>query len=439
MSATPFHVIVIGGGLGGLCLAQGLRQSGISVAVYERDRARTDRLQGYRIHINPSGSRALHDCLPADRYDTFVATAGKSGSGFNFYSEQLRELLAIDADNPDATPDPVNSHKSVSRITLRQVLLAGLEDVTHFDKRFTCYEDVPDGSIVAHFEDGTTATGTVLVGADGANSRVRAQYLPQAERVETGIFTVIGKAPLTPEVRALLPARLFDGPASIMAPHGRMMFIAVQEFRHAPERDAAIGGDDAVAALHPGLLFDNTADYVMWAFGAKRAKWPVTGDLETLDGAALRRVVLDMARGWHPSLRWLIELSDPDAMAPTPIRTSMPFPQWESTPVTLLGDAIHSMTPFRGIGANIALRDAASLRRELVAAARDEKPLLAAIHDYETAMVDYGFAAVRDSLKAAKQATMENPVVLAMAKAAFRVMNALPPVKRRVFSEMGNA
>lgn len=65
--------------------------------------------------------------------------------------------------------------------------------------------------------------------------------------------------------------------------------------------------------------------------------------------------------------------------------------------------------------------------------------LLAAIHDYETAMVDYGFAAVRDALKAAKQATMENPVALAMAKTAFCVMNALPPVKRRVFSEMGNA
>ena len=439
MAATPFHVIIIGGGIGGLCLAQGLKQSGISVAVYERDRTRTDRLQGYRIHINPVGSRALHECLPVDLYDTFAATTGKSGSGFNFYSEQLHQLLTIDTDNPDATPDPVNSHKSVSRITLRQALLAGLEDVTHFDKRFTRYENVPDGTVVAHFEDGTTATGTVLVAADGANSRVRAQYLPQAERVETGILTVIGKAPLTAEVRALLPARLFDGPASIMAPRGRMMFIAVQEFRHTPERGAAIGGDDDIAALYPGLLFDNTTDYVMWAFGAKREKWPVIGDLEAMDGSALQRVILDLAQGWHPSLRRLIKASDPFAMVPTPIRTSMPVPQWESTCVTLLGDAIHSMTPFRGIGANIALRDAAILRRELVAAGGGDKVLLIAIHDYETAMVEYGFAAVRDSLKAAKQAVMDNPVSLAMMKTAFRIMNVLPPVKRRVFSDMGNA
>jgi flavin-dependent dehydrogenase len=61
--STPLHVLVIGGGIGGLCLAQGLRQAGVSVAVYERDRTRADWLQGYRIHINPAGSKALHEWL----------------------------------------------------------------------------------------------------------------------------------------------------------------------------------------------------------------------------------------------------------------------------------------------------------------------------------------------------------------------------------------
>ena len=56
---APMHVLVIGGGVGGLTLAQGLKKSGVSVAVYERDRSATDRLQGYRVHINPAGSSAL--------------------------------------------------------------------------------------------------------------------------------------------------------------------------------------------------------------------------------------------------------------------------------------------------------------------------------------------------------------------------------------------
>jgi 2-polyprenyl-6-methoxyphenol hydroxylase-like FAD-dependent oxidoreductase len=72
--ASPFHVVVVGAGTGGLCLAHGLKRSGISVAVYERDSTRADGLQGYRVGIDPDGSRALHECLPPDLYGTFVAT-----------------------------------------------------------------------------------------------------------------------------------------------------------------------------------------------------------------------------------------------------------------------------------------------------------------------------------------------------------------------------
>jgi 2-polyprenyl-6-methoxyphenol hydroxylase-like FAD-dependent oxidoreductase len=76
MNGRSFHVVIAGGGLGGLCLAQGLKKAGVSVAVYERDRTRTDRLQGYRIHIDPNGSRALYECLPANLFEAFDSTGG---------------------------------------------------------------------------------------------------------------------------------------------------------------------------------------------------------------------------------------------------------------------------------------------------------------------------------------------------------------------------
>ena len=60
---TQRKVIVIGGGIGGLALTQGLRRRGVDVALYERDRTRTDRLQGYRLHLDPTGDRALRECL----------------------------------------------------------------------------------------------------------------------------------------------------------------------------------------------------------------------------------------------------------------------------------------------------------------------------------------------------------------------------------------
>src|ERR1700730_521075 len=180
MEKQAFHVAIIGGGIGGLCLAQGLKKAGISVAVYERDHSRTARLQGYRIHINPKGSRALYECLPQHLYDVFLATCGKSDKGFNFFTEQMKELLYVGADDMGikTEPDPIDSHKSVSRFSLRQVLLTGLEEIVHFNKQFTRYEETPDGKMRACFEDGTSITCDVLIGAEGGNSQVRKQFLP---------------------------------------------------------------------------------------------------------------------------------------------------------------------------------------------------------------------------------------------------------------------
>lgn len=81
MTMTSLHVVIIGGGIGGLCLAQGLKKSGISVAVYERDQSADFRGQGYRLNINPDGSHALRECLPENLLDLVVATSGKPAMG----------------------------------------------------------------------------------------------------------------------------------------------------------------------------------------------------------------------------------------------------------------------------------------------------------------------------------------------------------------------
>ena len=75
-------------------------------------------------------------------------------------------------------------------MTMHQVLLTGLEESVHFNKVFTHYEQQADGSVTAFFADGSSATGTMLVAADGANSRVRKQYLPHAHLVETGMLSI---------------------------------------------------------------------------------------------------------------------------------------------------------------------------------------------------------------------------------------------------------
>jgi salicylate hydroxylase len=261
--SAPLHVIVIGGGIGGLTLAQGLKKSGVSVAVYERDRTRTDRVQGYRVHINPAGSLALHECLPPDLFEAFARTCSKRSGGIRFLTEQMKTLLSLElADVPElAGQGDIAQHRSVSRITLRQVLLSGLDGVVHFGKTFTHYEESTAGSVIAHFEDGMTAEGDVLVAADGGGSRVRGQFLPGAQRVDTGVVGIAGKVFLDGSGRQHLAPELLRGMSLVSGKGGLALFIALQELDGGAPGD--IGGNDESA--QSGAHFDNTRSYLMWA------------------------------------------------------------------------------------------------------------------------------------------------------------------------------
>jgi 2-polyprenyl-6-methoxyphenol hydroxylase-like FAD-dependent oxidoreductase len=435
---APLHVVIIGGGIGGLALAQGLKKSGVSVAVYERDRTRTDRVQGYRVHINPTGSLALHECLPASLFDAFARTCGKPSQGIRFVTERMRVLLSLDGLNAPKRfgGDGVAEHRSVSRITLRQVLLSALDDAVHFDKTFVRYQELPTGRILAHFEDGTTAEGDVLVAADGGGSRLRRQYLPHAERIDTGIVGIAGKVFLDDDNRKRIAPELRNGLTLASGNGGYSLFVALQEIDGAAMN--GLGGNDESAAA--GTHFDNSRSYLIWAFSARRQKLSLDGcDTERMHGEELRSAVLNaMAlRSWDERFRTLVRLADPATINAIAIRTSVPVAPWRTQRITLLGDAVHSMTPYRGIGANVALRDAVGLCRALTAADRGERPVIDAIHDYEADMVEYGFRAVRTSLHAMNQAVTESSVQSALSRAALRIINHVPAFKRAMYNRMG--
>jgi len=435
---APLHVVIIGGGIGGLTLAQGLKKSGVSVAVYERDRTRTDRVQGYRVHINPTGSLALHECLPAPLFEAFTRTCGRPAGGIRFVTEQMKVLLALDGRNAPAqfTGEGLAQHRSVSRITLRQVLLSGLEDSVHFGKTFVRYEESPLGGIVAHFEDGSTTEADMLVAADGGGSRVRRQLLPHAERIDTGIAAIAGKVFLDDESRRLIAPELRKALTLASGKGGYSLFVALQDIDGFAIN--GIGGNDETAAA--GTHFDNSRGYLMWAFGAKREKLGLDGgNIERMSGEELRNTALRVMaqRSWDERFRALVRLADADTINAIAIRTSVPIVAWQTQRVTLLGDAIHSMTPYRGIGANVALKDAVHLCRALTMANRAERPVIDAIRDYETDMIDYGFRAVETSLHAMNQAIMEDRVQLMLSRAVLRIINCVPPLKRRVFNRMG--
>src|SRR5262249_45613670 len=236
--------------------------------------------------INPTGSKALHQCLPNHLYKAFVDTCGGLGGKVTFLTEHMDKLLELDS----AQRDSVNSHQSVSRITLRQVLLSGLQDAVQFGKAFTRYFFRDDGKIVAEFADGSYATGDVLVGADGGSSRVRNQFLPHAQRIDTGVVGIAGKLILDRENRASIPREFLDGIVLISAEGGLGMFIAPQIFENGHAQNMDFGGNGAAYRPSMGPHLDNTKSYVMWALSGRRAHLLPNETAQSLGGEALKRI-----------------------------------------------------------------------------------------------------------------------------------------------------
>jgi len=398
---SSLRVAIAGAGLGGLCLAQGLLRAGADVTVYERDAALAGRRQGYRLHVDARAGLALAACLPPDLLALFLATCGSASRRLTVLSERLRVLHEQSSNNPAIDPyAPATLSTSVNRQTLREVLAAGLTDRLAFGHELTRYEASADG-VRLHFADGRQADADLLVGADGVNSAVRRQYLPAAEAADTGKRCIYGKTPLSPEVLDRMPAAMTEGFTAVVG--GRIgMATGLVRLRQRPEQAAATAaaaaaGAAATAAYH----LSPAGDYLMWAVTGDREDLGVPdAELGVMSPAALHALSANLIRTWHPDLRALHALADVDETFLVRVRTSVPVPSWPPSRVTVLGDAIHAMSPAGGSGANTALQDAALLCRMLTGAAADSDALIAAVGQYEEQMRGYGYAAVAASSQA---------------------------------------
>ncbi|WP_255954035.1 FAD-dependent oxidoreductase [Streptomyces odontomachi] len=365
-------VIVVGAGLSGSLLAQGLLHAGADVTVHEREPAIDERSQGYRIHIAPQGDLALRSCLPAELYDRAVATSGVHGSGaVTFLDPKLDVVRRLRF--PEQEGDGSSGrHLIVDRVTLRRLMLTGLD--VHHGSAFERYALLDDGRVRGFFGNGEVADADLLVAADGANSRVRAQLLPGAQLVDVGQDQIYGKTPLTRRVRDLAPPAALEGFSAVLGTDGRSMPMAAYRSRSGTGED-----------------------YLMWVVVFPPELRPA--GLHDADGAGRQRIAAELVADWPPQLAEIIRHGDPASVHLTTVRSAKPVPHWDTVPVTLMGDAIHAMVPV-GESAAVALRDAALLCHRI--AERDTGhggSLLDAVHDYEAEMLDYGFAAVEQSLR----------------------------------------
>ncbi|MEU0467968.1 FAD-dependent monooxygenase [Amycolatopsis sp. NPDC006131] len=346
------NIAIVGAGLGGLALARVLHVHGIESVVYERDSSRHARGQGGMLDIH-SGQQALRE---AGLFDGFQAIA--RGAGQDMRLLEPDGTLLLQEDTPDDAP---LDRPEVDRADLRDLLLDSLPE--HTVRWGHAFQSAADG--VLRFADGRTAAYDLLVGADGAESRVR-PLLTDARPVHTGQNTIeLG----IPDIDRTHP--------DLAAMVGRGNYWVLGDRR---SLSAQRNGDGRVRVY---LSFHTGAD------------WLATSGIPFDDPAAARARLLDLFADWHPRITALIAACD-DTIVPRAITTLPVGVTWPAKPgVTLLGDAAHLMPPV-GQGANMALLDGARLGQALAAHPGD---LAAAVEEYEREMFERTSAAARHSAR----------------------------------------
>jgi salicylate hydroxylase len=385
------HVLIAGAGLSGLALAQGLLQAGHTVDVFERD-ADLNRKQGYYLHFNAIGGEALRRVLPPDLFELYQETSRESYDRPEsiVLNSQLEELSS----RPHMGPPNVGprAHTGVHRRTLRQVLSGRLGERLHIGSPVTSYTQDPDGVTVA-LADGSTVRGDVLVGADGIRSAVRSVLLPEVPVIPTGIkgIGVYGRTPLTPELDALMPEIVNQGVLMAVDQKGSRLLIAT--FR--PRRL----GSEAAAEVAPDVAVDDVPAYVMISCSVlPGTEVPPAAEWTSETAGALQESMLSAIEGWHPAARALVAGLDPESIFAIPFGFLEPAENWAPSRVTVIGDAAHGMLPTLGMGANLALNDAALLTEQLELVARGEAELLDAIGNYEAQMRETSYPILRMTL-----------------------------------------
>ena len=231
-----------------------------------------------------------------------------------------------------------------------------------------------------------------------ARSTLACSGAPHARTVDAGITAIYGRVPLDAAGAIVPPETLTD--IFTVAMDERKVFLGAGAvaFPRPPEQ---------AAALVPGMAMRPQQDYVVCIVGGRHEHFP---DLHGSSGADLQRAAADAIVSWPERAAALIRAGDPSAFFLVDMYTSVPCDLEAPTNVTLLGDAIHAMTPTLGRGANVAMRDGALLGGALGTVAAGGLKLGDALAGYEREMLDYGFAVVREAAELGRQRMAQNPL-----------------------------
>jgi 2-polyprenyl-6-methoxyphenol hydroxylase-like FAD-dependent oxidoreductase len=316
------RAIIIGGGIAGPAISLFLHRGGIEPLIFEAYPEPSTIGGGFQ--IAPNGMRVLRALGLAE----LITAAGAPSNEFLFRNQHGREIGRI-------TLRRSGFGVTILRAAFHRILLEETERrgvAIQYGKRL-CGVDERADAVVAHFEDGSTVEGDVLLAADGVHSRVRALVFPAHARArDTGMLGVGGFADVS--------ATRFDADD----PH-RLTFTAGARLQFG-----------YATVSYPDLRWG-------WWTHLPQEKELTRQTLQEIPDEEMRARIMAAFRGWHTPIEALI------ASTSTVMRTAIydvpTLPSWHRSRVMLLGDAAHAMSPAGGQGASLALEDAMMVGRQL--------------------------------------------------------------------------
>jgi 2-polyprenyl-6-methoxyphenol hydroxylase-like FAD-dependent oxidoreductase len=338
---TP-PVTIIGAGLGGLTLARVLHINGIRATVYEAEPSPTSRAQGGLLDIHDyNGQLALQAAGLMDAFQSLILRGREAIR----ILDQDGTVLFDQADNGSG------GRPEVLRGELRQMLLESLPpDAIKWGHKLSAVRPLGNGHHEATFANGAVIVTRLLVGADGAWSRVRPLLSPAAPEY-TGV--------------SFIETYLFDA-----------------DTRHPAGAKAVGGGMMCALATGKAVMAHRERGDTLHSYAMLTAPQDWFATIDFSDANAATQRIAQEFDGWAPELTALITGSDT-----APVRRpffALPVGHWwDRVPgVTLVGDAAH-LSAANGEGANLALYDGAELGKALAAHPDTIEVALAA---YEQAM-----------------------------------------------------
>lgn len=358
------RVLIAGGGLGGLVLAQGLRKGGLKVEIFGRDDGFGSGAPRRLLDIGHLGQAALAAGLPGELYDACQATRNRlHPTEPAAFDHRLREQPTW----LDAFLDggPFRPRLVVDRDVLQEILQTGLTDRFHPELAVHGFTE-GHSSVRLDLSDGTTAVGDVLVVSDGFGSPAGRQLSPGCPPLPTLLLAIRGERPLDHSMLTEVPPVICRDPRPIFGPPGCVLLIEAFAAATAPD---AIGFN-----LAPAARLSPLPDYLSWTLvlPIERFAGPTEATPSTLG-----QVALELTEGWHDALRALIAGSGNITVGPVPAPDSeLPQP---GSRVTALTDATQALTPVGRRMVGPVLHDAALLTRLLVAVDAGQETLSSAL------------------------------------------------------------